>query len=69
MKHTHYKVMASDCAPLSRIQEFLAAENARVTSFSKRFNFVAADDLNDDIKLRLREMGADVVDDFVFSRD
>lgn len=69
MKHSHYKVLTTTEAELDRIHAFLVAEKARVVGASKLFNFIAADDLSPGLKDRLREMGADVVEDFSYAPD
>lgn len=69
MKHLHYKVRATDDAPLMAIQNFLEAERACVVATSRRFNYVAADDLSDDLRRRLDAMGARVEEDICYDRD
>lgn len=67
--HIHYKVMATKDFSLERIQALLAAERARVVGVSRLFNFVAADDLPDDLRARLSALGAEVALDVAYAPD
>lgn len=68
-KHNHYKIIRTASMSLSQIYEYLLSRNARITSVSQRFGFVAADDVTAELISELKDLGAKVMDDYCFAKD
>lgn len=62
MRMEHHKVFASDDGQLREV-EALVAGRTSVFGTSRIFRFVAAGDLPEDLRQRLRAIGAEVVPD------